>query len=341
MGEGRGPRWGRGAEARARARGPGLRAARPASCGLCSGLRPGLTLGFSSDMVARRRRRREAQREPVALERASHALCPAALPPQLSRGRALSLNPGAPVGRAGSRGGARARCACPAPRVRAGRPRFRTVGNASRGGSGTRARAQSPGDARPKVLGTETPTIWVQVCGATQGARAARHGSETGGVCVKTGAKETLWPNRPQCLQATSLPPTFGYFSCMQAVFGEERAKKIRLTPSGSPGRPIRGYQACFMGHTLPEQACGLEFECHRGRGSTHVWKRHPLRTRRMTSVGPECQHIFLIHLFPSDLPGGVGQPPQGHSQDGSRTYLPLPQPSLYLSTLLPYLVPK
>lgn len=109
------------------------------------------SLGFSSDMVAQRRRRREAQREPVALEQASHALCPAALPPQLSRGRALSPNPGAPVGRAASRGGARARCACPAPRVRAGRPRFRTVVTASRGGSGTRARAE------PRERATQGP----------------------------------------------------------------------------------------------------------------------------------------------------------------------------------------
>lgn len=174
--------WGRGAEDRARSRGPCLRAARPASCGICCGLRTGLTLGFSSDMFARRRQR-QAQREPMALEQASHALCPAALPPQESRGRALSLNPGAPVGRAESRGDARARGACPVPRVRAGPPRFRRVANASRGGSVTRARAD-PGDARLKVLGTETPDMGTRLR-CHSGRRAGGLGCMGGlGACV-------------------------------------------------------------------------------------------------------------------------------------------------------------
>lgn len=138
------------------------------------------SLGFSSDMVARRRRR-QAQREPVALERASHALCPAALPPQLSRGRALSLNPGAPVGRAESRGRARARGACPAPRVRAGQPRFRTVANASRGGSGARARAGPRGRATRGPGPRDPPRMWVQDCAATQGV--GRHGRTWGHEC--------------------------------------------------------------------------------------------------------------------------------------------------------------
>lgn len=139
-----------------------------------AGLRPGLTLGFSSDMVARRRWR-QAQREPVALERASHALCPAALPPQLSRGRALSLNPGAPVGRAESRGRARARGACPAPRVRAGQPRLRTVANASRGGSGARVRAETRGRA------TQGPGTRDPGCGC-KAARPRREQGRTGGL---------------------------------------------------------------------------------------------------------------------------------------------------------------
>lgn len=169
-------RWGRGAEARARPRGPFLRAARPAFRGICCGLRTGLTLGFSSDMVAQRRRR-QAQREPVALERASHALCPAALPPQLSRGRALSLNPGALVGRAESRGRARARGARPAPRVRAGQPRFRTVANASRGGSGARVRAE------PRGRATQGPRPRDPGCGCKT-ARPRREAREEWGRCV-------------------------------------------------------------------------------------------------------------------------------------------------------------
>lgn len=50
-----------------------------------------------------------------------------------------------------------------------------------------------------------------------------------------------------------------------------------------------------------------------------------------MASVGPESQHILLFHLFPFVYLGGVDQPPQGHSQDGSRRDKPLPLHSQYL----------
>lgn len=207
---------------------------------------------------------------------------------------------------------------------------------------------QAPGRAR-RAPGTRDPRSWAprpprygyKSAGPRRAQGLRGMGARLGACVLKQEPKKRFGPTDPSVFKQPLCHPRLATFPVRRLHLGEERAKKIRLTPSGSPGRPIRGYQACFMGHTLPEQACGLEFECHRGRGSTHVWKRHPLRTRRMTSVGPECQHIFLIHLFPSDLPGGVGQPPQGHSQDGSRTYLPLPQPSLYLSTLLPYMVPK
>lgn len=76
--------------------------------------------------------------------------------------------------------------------------------------------------------------MWVQDFGAKQGARTGRRG-RTGGVCARTGAKETLRPNRTWCLQATTLPPTFGHFSCMQAAFwgrGGKKMRAFRLTPS-------------------------------------------------------------------------------------------------------------
>lgn len=92
-------------------------------------------------------------------------------------------------------------------------------------------RAPGTRDSRSWV---RRPLIWVQACGATQGARTGRRG-RTGGVCARTGAKETLRPNRTWCLQATTLPPTFGHFSCMQAAFWGREGKKMRafrLTPS-------------------------------------------------------------------------------------------------------------
>lgn len=219
--------WGRGAEARARSRGSCLRAAQPASRGICCVLRTGLTLGFSSDMVARRRRR-QAQREPVALERASHALCPAALPPQLSRGRALSLNPGAPVGRAESRGRARARGACPAPRVRAGQPRFRTVANASRGGSGARARAGPRGRAtRGPGPRDPPPDVGARLCGYA-GSREARE--NLGARVLSQKAEERFGPTGSHF--DTHVWGLFLYTGCIWGREGEET--------QGCPTNPFR-----------------------------------------------------------------------------------------------------
>lgn len=185
-------------------------------------MRTGLTLGFSSDMVAQRRRR-QTQREPVALERASHALCPAALPPQLSRGRALSLNPGALVGRAESRGRARARGACPAPRVRAGQPRFRTVANASRGGSGARVRAE------PRGRATQGPRPRDPGCGCKT-ARPRREQEGTGGVGAPCQDPEERY-GPTSSLFATHI---WGLFLICRLHLGK-RTKKLRPTLSGGP----------------------------------------------------------------------------------------------------------
>lgn len=231
VGEGRGPvgegREGSGAVPRALfARGP---ACVPPNL-LRAGLRTGLTLGFSSDMVARRRWR-QAQREPVALERASHALCPAALPPQLSRGRALSLNPGAPVGRAESRGRARARGARPLRRGCAlasrdtGRLRMR------HGAGQAPGRAQRPGDARLKDLGPETPDVGARLRGHA-GSRDA-----LGALVLGQEPEERFGPTGSHfTIHVWGL---FLYTCCIWGREGEESQAR-QANPYRWSGRPVR-----------------------------------------------------------------------------------------------------
>lgn len=206
-------RWGRGAEARARSRGPCLRAAQPASRGICCGLAYGAYLGLlfrhgcaATVAASAAGTGGTGAGESRSLPRRSPAATvagPRFIPKSRRAGWPRGVTwPGACTRRVPRAAGARwpaatpDGCECVTGRVR--RPGAR----------------RDPG-TRDSRAWAQRPRMWVQGCAATRGA----------GTHWRTGA--LVLGQEPAQPAATS-PSTFRDSSYMHAAFGEERTKKLR-----------------------------------------------------------------------------------------------------------------
>lgn len=66
-------------------------------------------------------------------------------------------------------------------------------------------------------------------------------GARLGACVLQQEPKKRFGPTDPSVFKQPLCHPRLATFPVCRLRLGEERAKKIRLTPSGSPGRPIRG----------------------------------------------------------------------------------------------------